>query len=127
MAEKDYYPAGAYSDPSAPYNEPVIKERDFDIEVEFVMRKTVTVTTNDYIPEYNDEDGREYVNTDDTNWENAYDESGHYTIPELLQELESYINQDLLRYKGSSRETRRLNELLESCRGWKVEEKTFEY
>ena len=66
MSEADYYPAGAYSDPNAPYNEPVIPERDFDIDVEFVMSKTVTVTTNDYAPDYDDEDGRENANTENT-------------------------------------------------------------
>lgn len=126
MSEADYYPAGAYSDPNAPYNEPIIPERDFDIDVEFVMSKNVTVTTNDYAPEYDDEDGREYANTENTDWGNAY-ENSHYTIPELLSELESYIKQDLERYKGSATKERQLKEMLEDCQGWEVKEKTFEY
>lgn len=125
MSERDYYPAGAYNDPNAPYNEPVIPERDFDVDVEFTMQKTVTVTTNEYQPEYDEEDGNTYANTDDTNWEDAYDESGYYTIPELLQELENYVRQDLERYKGNKTKERQLNALLESCQGWNVNDKSF--
>ena len=122
----DYYPAGAYSDPNAPYNEPLIAEMEFGVDVEFVMqKKDVTVTTNDYIPEFDEEDGHTYANTEETNWENAYDQSGHYTIPELLQELENYIKADLERYKGYRTKERQLKEMLESCQGWEVYDKSF--
>ena len=127
MSEADYYPAGAYSDPNAPYNEPIIPERDFDIDVEFVMSKTVTVTTNDYAPEYDDEDGREYANTENTDWEKAYDNSGHLTIAEMLQELESYVKDDMTKTAHNSGKGRYLQRVLESCQGWEVKEKTFEY
>lgn len=127
MSEADYYPAGAYADPNAPYNEPVIPERDFDIDVEFVMSKTVTVTTNDYAPEYDDEDGREYANTENTDWEQAYDNSGHLTITEMLQELESYVKDDMTKTAPNSGKGLYLKRVLESCQGWEVKEKTFEY
>ena len=127
MSEADYYPAGAYSDPNAPYNEPVIPERDFDIDVEFVMSKAVTVTTNDYAPEYDDEDGHEYANTENTDWEKAYDNSGHLTIAEMLQELESYVKDDMTKTAPNSGKGRYLQRVLESCQGWEVKEKTFEY
>ena len=127
MSEADYYPAGAYSDPNAPYNEPVIPERDFDIDVEFVMSMTVTVTTNDYAPEYDDEDGREYANTENTDWEKAYDNSGHLTIAEMLQELESYVKDDMTKTAPNSGKGLYLKRVLESCQGWEVKEKTFEY
>lgn len=127
MSEADYYPAGAYSDPNAPYNEPVIPERDFDIDVEFVMSKTVTVTTNDYAPEYDDEDGREYANTENTDWEQAYDNNGHLTIAEMLQELESYVKDDMTKTAPNSGKGLYLKRVLESCQGWGVKEKTFEY
>ena len=127
MSEADYYPAGAYSDPNAPYNEPVIPERDFDIDVEFVMSKTVTVTTNDYTPEYDDEDGREYANTENTDWEQAYDNNGHLTIAEMLQELESYVKDDMTKTAPNSGKGLYLKRVLESCQGWEVKEKTFEY
>lgn len=126
MSEADYYPAGAYSDPNAPYNEPIIPERDFEVDVEYVLqKKAVPVTTDKYNPEFDEEDGHTYANTADTNWEDVYNESGHYTIPELLQELENYIKEDLERYKGSRTKERQLKEMLESCQGWEVYDKTF--
>lgn len=127
MSDVAYYPAGSYSDPNAPYNEPVIPERDFDIDVEFVMSKAVTVTTNDYAPEYDDEDGREYANTENTDWEKAYDNSGHLTIAEMLQELESYVKDDMTKTAPNTGKGRYLQRVLASCQGWKVKEKTFEY
>lgn len=126
MYDNYNYPLGADT-PDAPWNEPVIPERDFDIDVEFVMRKAVTVTTNDYAPEYDDEDGREYANIENTDWEKAYDNSGHLTIAEMLQELESYVKDDMTKTAPNSGKGRYLQRVLESCQGWEVKEKTFEY
>ena len=126
MYDNYNYPLGADT-PDAPWNEPVIPERDFDIDVEFVMSKAVTVTTNDYAPEYDDEDGREYANTENTDWEKAYDNSGHLTIAEMLQELESYVKDDMTKTAPNTGKGRYLQRVLESCQGWKVKEKTFEY
>lgn len=126
MYDNYNYPLGADT-PDAPWNEPVIPERDFDIDVEFVMSKAVTVTTNDYAPEYDDEDGREYANIENTDWEKAYDNSGHLTIAEMLQELESYVKDDMTKTAPNSGKGRYLQRVLESCQGWEVKEKTFEY
>ena len=60
----DNYPPGAAHDQNAPYNEPLIPERDFDVEVTITMSKVVTITTDNYVPEYDDEDGHTYANTE---------------------------------------------------------------
>ena len=52
MSEADYYPAGAYNDPNASYNQPIIPERDFDLTISQSLSKDVTVSTDNYIPEY---------------------------------------------------------------------------
>ena len=128
LSPNSNYPPMSQSEwDNAPYNEPVIPERDFDIDVEFVMSKTVTVTTNDYAPEYDDEDGREYANTENTDWEQAYDNNGHLTIAEMLQELESYVKDDMTKTAPNSGKGLYLKRVLESCQGWEVKEKTFEY
>lgn len=127
MAQKDFYPEGAYSDTNAPFNEPVICERDFDIDVEFVMHKTVTVKTNDYVPEYDDEDGRECANTENTDWGDAYDNSGHYSIQEMLEELKQYVIEDMKTCSNNTCRYASLKRLLESCEGWETVESTFEY
>lgn len=111
---------------NAPWNEVEVPERDFEIDVEFVMRKSVTVTTNNYVPSYPDEEGYvEPADTSDTNWEDVYNESGHYTVPELLQELENYIKEDLERYKGNRTKERQLKEMLEDCQGWELYDKYY--
>lgn len=120
MKESGYYPPGAEFDPSAPYNEIPIEEREFDVEVEYAMRKECKVTTDDYVPEIDDENGHEYANTENTDWDTAYANSNNYSIPELLLELESYIKRDLESYKGNENMERYLNEMLESCREWEV-------
>lgn len=128
LSPNSNYPPMSQSEwDNAPFNEPIIPERDFDIDVEFVMSKTVTVTTNDYAPEYDDEDGRENANTENTDWEEAYDNSGHLTIAEMLQELESYVKDDMTKTAPNSGKGRYLQRVLESCQGWEVKEKTFEY
>ena len=128
LSPNSNYPPMSQSEwDNAPFNEPIIPERDFDIDVEFVMSKTVTITTNDYAPEYDDEDGRENANTENTDWEQAYDNSGHLTIAEMLQELESYVKDDMTKTAPNSGKGRYLQRVLESCQGWEVKEKTFEY
>lgn len=128
LSPNSNYPPMSQSEwDNAPFNEPIIPERDFDIDVEFVMSKTVTVTTNDYAPEYDDEDGRENANTENTDWEEAYDNSGHLTIAEMLQELESYVKDDMTKTAPNSGKGRYLQRVLESCQGWEIKEKTFEY
>lgn len=120
MRDRDYYPAGAYNDPNAPYNEVGVPERDFEVDVEYVLqKKDVLVTTNDYVPEFDEETGHTDANTLETDWKKAY-EDGHYTIPELLEELKNYIKEDLERYKGSSIKERQLKEMLEDCEGWEL-------
>lgn len=125
MRESGYYPPGAEFDPNAPYNEPVIPEQDFEVDVEYVLQKiAVKVTTDDYRPEFDEETGLVDANTEDTDWENAY-ENSHYTIPELLSELELYIKQDLERYKGSATKERQLKEMLKDCQGWEMYDKSY--
>ena len=127
MSERDYYPAGAYDDPNAPYNEVEVPEKDFEIDVEFVMRTSVTVTTNNSVPSYPDEEGYvEPADTSDTNWEDAYDNSGHYTIPELLDELKGFIENEIPRVAANSGRGRALQRMLESCQNWECYDKTFE-
>jgi len=121
MAESDFYPAGAYNDPDAPFNEKIIPLREFDIEAEFTMRKVVTVKTSDYIPEYDDENGRDCPNTENTDWHSAYDDNGHYTIIELLSELEEYVLEDMKTCSPNTGKGRALKRLLENCRGWTME------
>lgn len=127
MYDNYNFPMGADT-PDAPWNQKEVPEKNFTIDVTCVLeKKGVNVTTNDYQPEVviRDEQVVEPLSTENTNWEQAYKEC-RYTIPELLQELENYIKQDLERYKGSSSKERQLKDMLEDCQGWNVYEETYE-
>ena len=112
---------------NAPFNEPVIRDRDFDIECTCVMRKVVTGTTNDYIPEIDDENGHEYANTENTDWATAFGNSGHFTINDLIDELREYVKADMKTCAPNTGKGARLKRLLEACNGWETVETTYTY
>lgn len=126
MYDNYNYPAGADT-PEAPWNQPVIPEKDFEVDVEYILqKKRVKVSTNDYIPEQvlKDESIVEPLSTDDTNWENAYT-SSRYTVLELIDKLKDYVQQDLERHKDSGRKERELKELLDDCEGWELYDSSY--
>ena len=63
MRDSDYYPAGAYNDPNAPYNEPADPD-PIEVECDTVvtLRKTITVETCNYAPDYDEESGNYGIN-----------------------------------------------------------------
>lgn len=127
MIESGYYPPGAEFDENAPYNQVEVREREFDIECEFVMRKCVTVTTNDYEPDYDDEDGREDANTENTDWAQAFAESGHFTIQDLINELREYVIEDMKNCAPNTGKGAHLERLLSACQGWETAEENYTY
>ena len=127
MIESGYFPPGAEFDENAPYNQVEVRERDFDIECEFVMRKCVTVTTNDYAPDYDDEDGREDANTENTDWAQAFAESGHFTIQDLINELREYVIEDMKSCTPNTGKGAHLERLLSACQGWETAEENYTY
>lgn len=128
MIESGYYPPGAEFDSRAPWNEQEVPERQFDVCISQTLSKSTRVTTNDYVPEVDqDEDGvyESTADTSDTDWEAAYDRD-HYTPLQLInlfrgslsEELNSIINkpnQDLKRKKY-------LEELISECSDWTEDE-----
>lgn len=124
MKESDYYPVGAYSDPSAPYNEPVIPEREFDVQVVQVLSKSDTVCTNRYQPEYDDETGHTYANTDDLDWEEVYKENC-YTPKEIISACKTIA--EWVVKSGTNRiGTIYLPQIINECDGWEVTETNVE-
>lgn len=121
MREADYYPAGAYNDPNAPWNEPVIPEKDFDITVSQSLSKDITVCTDQYRPEYDDEDGRTYANTEDTDWNTVFENNNYHTPLQLLQLFGEVLQKDLengIVFKNP----RFTQELINECQGWTDDE-----
>ena len=122
----DNYPPGAAHDPNAPYNEPLIPERDFDVEVTITMSKVVTITTDNYVPEYDDEDGHTYANTENTEWDKEFENSGHFTIADLIEELKGYVVEDMKTCARNTREVSHLKRLLLACEDWETIDESYE-
>ena len=122
----DNYPPGAAHDQNAPYNEPLIPERDFDVEVTITMSKVVTITTDNYVPEYDDEDGHTYANTENTEWDKEFENSGHFTIADLIEELKGYVVEDMKTCAQNTRKVSHLKRLLLACEDWETIEESYE-
>ena len=111
----------------APFNEPVLEEKRFEIEASCLLRRDVTVTTDDYVNEYDYEACCHYANTERTDWERAY-MYGHYSIPQLLDKLKEYVNKEIketLEKDGMTQVVRNLKDLLEDCEAWEVVEEEY--
>jgi hypothetical protein len=61
--------------PNTPWNESEVPEKDFDVCVSQTLSKNTTIVTQDYLPEFDEESGRTYANTEDTDWNKAYCDS----------------------------------------------------
>lgn len=121
MREEDYYPAGAYDDPRAPYNEIEIPEKVFDVSISQTLYKNdISVETNDYIPEYCEESGHTYADTSETDWRKVYDNDRHYTPLELIATLKQMC-EEMLEF-GVMRTDFRIEWLVRECSGWEEDE-----
>lgn len=135
MRESGYFPAGAEFDTSAPYNESVVPDMEFDVTISMSLSKTVKCSTNKYNPVVIDEPHNriheEYPDTSDTPWSEVYGDN-HKTIPELLSELKKYIQKDLDNLMSDDSKPdkafyrRRLEFLMEECDDWVVDEEDYE-
>ena len=117
----DYYPAGAYRDPSAPYNQVDVPEKDFDVLISQTLSRDTTITTQDYQPEFDEETGYTDANTDDTDWKKAYCDVA-MTPLEIIGAAEkiakALLEQGQTRVGGVY-----LKSLVKDCEGW-VEDET---
>ena len=147
MSEADFYPAGAYRDPSAPYNEVDIPEKDFDVTCCQTLSRTVVVTTNNYIPgasgvDYEPDGEGGYCaygwqdddDTSETNWADEYATNGYKTPLELISMLQEYLEKDLREIQKDmlpndrsfkATQVRRLKGLIKDCECWTEDEIEF--
>lgn len=118
MRDSDYYPAGAYNDANAPYNQHENEPIEVDCDTCVTLRKTITVETTNYYEEWDDETGASDINLlDGYNDLEEYVGKQHIALTDLLEELAKYINGEL---QGDISHTRRcrLRQMLEDCQGW---------
>ena len=137
MRESGYFPAGAEFDPSAPYNQSDPDDMDFDVTCSQTLSKTVTVTTNNYIPgaegvdyESDDEGGCYAVpyhddpDTSDTNWADEYHDNQYHTPAQLLELFKQCLEENMK--NGLVFKTPKFTEdLIKECEGWCEDETEF--
>lgn len=124
MIESGCYPPGAEFDSCAPWNEPVIPEKSFDVCVSQTLSKNTKVITDDYCPEEedDDEDGS-YVaaNTSNTDWKVAY-EGDHYTPHQLINLFKECLTKELNSIKSKPKQDPKrkkyLEKLISECSDW---------
>lgn len=103
---------------NAPWNQQEMPERDFTANVSVTLSRKVLICTNDYVAEYDTEDGSVSYDTSNTKWVDEY-KNQCYTIPMLLEKLKEYISKELQQKNGKDS---RLQDMLEACDDWEVDE-----
>lgn len=124
MRDRDYYPPMSQSQwEEAPFNQSEPPERDFDVVISQTLSKsTVATTTNYRYSEWVEEDemGKRLereMDTSDTDWEEAYSESDHYTPLQLIEEFKKYLEIELAR-AGDTKDKKKLEHLIDECDNW---------
>lgn len=120
MRDSDYYPPGAYNDPNAPYNEVEVPEKEFEVTISQSLSKNTSIYTQDYMPEYDEEDGHIYADTSQTDWKQAYKDNA-MTPLDIIQNCEkiakALLEQGQTRFAGVYLKT-----LVEECQDWDEDE-----
>ena len=117
MKESGNFPPGAEFNVDAPYNEPRIPNKDFDLTVSQSLSKDITVCTD----RYNLDDIK------DTEWGGIYSEE-HYTPLQLIQMYKNKLKEQLESWEGmedlfaGKKQIRMIEHLIEECEGWTNDE-----
>ena len=130
MRDRDYYPAGAYDDPNAPYNEAEVPEKEFEITCTQTLSKSVVVVTNNYIPgasgvdyEPDDEGGccacgwQDDDDTSDTCWADEYHDNGYHTPIQLLELFKQFLEEQKS-HGIAFKSPKFTDDLIEECKDW---------
>ena len=104
-----------------PYEEIENPERMFDVEVSYLLRKRTCVKTDDYDIERDDFERQAFLNTELTDWQSAYEQS-HYTIKDMLEELQRYVEKEMCETDPKSFHGRHLQKLYEDVQDWEIVE-----
>lgn len=121
MYDNYNYPAGADT-PDAPWNEPVVPDKTFDVLISQTLSKDTEVTTDDYTPRFDKEDGP-YADTEDTNFESAYMEE-HMTPLQLIEKFKEFLTKHLPDPIVDLAEYKKWKKLISECEGWTEDELT---
>ena len=88
LSPNSNYPAMSQSQwDSAPFNEPDVPEKEFDVTISQTLSKSTSIYTQDYQPEYDEENGHVYADTSQTDWKKAYNDAA-MTPLDIIQSAE---------------------------------------
>lgn len=123
MRESGYYAPGTEFSPDAPWNDPVIPEKSFDVTISNTLSKATTVYTDQYIPcsDYDEEGGYSWADTSDTNWEDVYNEN-HYTALGLINKFKEFLEKYLPDPIVDHSRYMEFKNLIEECEDWEEDE-----
>ncbi len=111
---------------NAPFNDVPIEPYEFDCIITQTVQKYVGVETKSYNMEVDEEDGHDYREPYEADWDEEYGEQ-HLDIPKLLEALQGLAKEKLEKCKDLSiSEKNRLNRLIEEADGWESTEKSVE-
>lgn len=131
----------------APWNEPYVPEKEFEITCSQSLSRTAEVWTNNYIPgasgcdvEPDGEGGycacgwHDGDDTSETDWKREYKDCGYKTPLELICMLKEYLEKDLREIQKDmlpndrsfkATQIRMLKGLIEECDCWTEDETEF--
>lgn len=118
MYDNYNYPCGADT-PDSPWSEPIIPEQEFNVCVMQTLVKETAISTDQYQPEYDEETGTTYANTDDTDWVKVYEEVA--CTPKHLIEACKKIAQWAVDNGTKSIDGVYLPAIIKECDGWDVD------
>ena len=134
MYDNYNYPPGADNE-YAPWNEPSVPEKEFDMTCCQTLSKTVTVYTDNYIPgasgvDYEPDDEGGYCavgwhdpdDTSDTNWADEYHANDYHTPLQLIELFKRYLQHMLDDKVQVSTSTSYIKHLIEECEDWSEDE-----
>jgi hypothetical protein len=111
---------------------------NFEVTCSQTLSKTVTVTTNNYVPgtsgvDYeSDGEGGVYASpwhddpdTSDTNWVEEYHDNDHYTPLQLIELFRKHLEVELNKSNIPQNRVNKYKHLIEECKGWTEDETEF--
>ena len=88
--------------------------KDFEVTCSQSLSKTVTVSTDNYIPGYYGEDDDTY----NTNWGEEYHDNDHYTPLQLIELFKKHLENVIVCGNLPQNMVKRYKHLINECDGW---------
>ena len=112
----NYPPGVSDNTPGAPWNYPENDPIPFDAEVQQTLHKVVKVYTDQYIAEWDGDQGIDY-DTCEVDWHNEFYDNDHYTPIQLINLYKKDL-ENRLKKAEKQNEKNMLKHLIEECSNW---------